>query len=116
MNYLLYPFAAIGALSIALFLVGFWLDFQEFDPTSGGYEPPYEGVTGDPIDWNTLDQTPTGLARRGRVVNTLVNGTTGMISFEVYGLEIPFRPMSERALVVHKPREAFIELGFDPQF
>jgi len=57
-----------------------------------------------------------GLARRGRVVNTLVNGTTGMISFEIYGVEIPFRPLSPRALAVQKPREAFIAMGFDPQF
>ena len=116
MNYVLYPLSGIGLLSIVLLLVGFWLDFQEFDPTRGGYEPPYEGVVGDPIDWFSADRTPTGLARRGRVVNTLVNGTTGMISFEIYGLEIPFRPLSDRALVVHRPREAFIELGFDPQF
>ena len=89
MNYVLYPLSGIGLLSIVLFLVGFWLDFREFDPTRGGYEPPYEGVVGEPIDWFSADRTPTGLARRGRVVNTLVNGTTGMISFEIYGLEIP---------------------------
>ncbi len=116
MNYILYPLAGLGALSVVLFIAGFWLDFRAFDETRGGYEPPYEGVTGDPIDWFAADRTPTGLARRGRVVNTLVNGTTGMISFEIYGVAIPFRQLSERAIVVHKPREAFIALGFDPQF
>ena len=116
MNYVLYPLSGIGLLSTALFLLGVWLDFQEFDPTRGVYEPPYEGVIGEPIDWFSADRTPTGLARRGRAVNTLVNGTTGMISFRDLRSEIPFRTLSERALVVHRPREAFIELGFDPQF
>jgi len=116
MNYLLYPFAALGALSIVLFVVGFWLDFSEFDQTRGGYEPPYEGVTGEPIDWYAADRTPVGLARRGRVVNTLVNATTALISFEIYGVEIPFRPLSPRALAVHNPRAAFVAMGVDPQF
>ena len=116
MNYILYPLAAVGGLAITLFVVGFWLDFQDFDRTSGGYEPPYEGVVGEPIDWFALDRTPTGLVKRGYVLNTLVDGTSGMISFEVYGLVIPFRIMSERALVVHKPREAFKALGFEPEF
>ncbi|MDJ1018360.1 MAG: hypothetical protein QNJ35_17760 [Paracoccaceae bacterium] len=116
MNYIIYTLAAIGGLAICLFVVGFWLDFRDFDRTSGGYEPPYEGVVGDPIDWFALDRTPTGLARRGYILNTLVDGTSGMISFEIYGIAIPFRPMSERALVVHKPREAFKALGFNPAF
>ena len=116
MNYALYPLAVVGAAATILFIVGFWLDFRDFDQTRGGYEPPFDGVEGDPVDWLSLDRTSTGVAKRGRVVNTLVNGTTGLISFEIYGLEIPFRPFSERALVVHRPREAFIALGFDPDF
>ena len=116
MNYIIYPLAVAGGISIALFVIGFWLDFQDFDRTRGGYEPPYEGVVGDPIDWFALDRTTTGLVKRGYVVNTLVDGTSGMISFEIYGIEVPFRELSERALVVHRPREAFKELGFDPAF
>ena len=116
MNYIIYLFATVGAVAIVFFVVGFWLDFQSFDQTRGGYEPPFQGVEGEPVDWLALDRTPTGVAKRGRVVNTLVDGTTGMISFEVYGVEFPFRPFSERALAVHKPREAFKALGFDPEF
>ena len=59
---------------------------------------------------------PTGLAKRGYVVNVLVDGTTGMISFEVFKQKIDFHPFSDRALVVHKPREAFIAMGFNPEF
>lgn len=116
MNYVLNPLATVGAVAMVLFAVGLWLDFQNFDQTRGGYEPPFQGVEGEPVNWFELDRTPTGVAKRGRVVNTLVDGTTGMISFEVYGVEVPFRPFSERALAVHKPREAFKALGFDPEF
>jgi len=116
MTYFLYFLASVGALAIGAFAVGLYLDVQGFDRTRGGYEAPYAGVTGTPVDWYALDRTPTGLAKRGYVVNVLVDGTTGMITFEIFGQAIDFRPFSERAKVVHKPREAFVALGFDPQF
>ena len=58
------------------------------DHTKGGYELPYVGVTGDPIDWDSMDLTSTGLVRRGYVLNFLVNGTTGMISLELFGIDL----------------------------
>ena len=116
MSYVLYPFAAIGFAAVALLAWGLWLDIGDFDTTRGGYTAPYDGVTGEPVDWLALDRTPTGLAKRGHVVNVLVDGTTGMISFELFGIVVPFRPFSERALVVHRPREAFVALGFEPEF
>lgn len=96
--------------------VGLYLDINDFDQTQGGYEPPYEGVTGKPVDWFAMDRTPTGLAKRGRVVNVLVDGRTGMISFQLLGLEVDFQTFLDRALVVHRPREAFIAMGFESEF
>lgn len=116
MSYILYPFAAFGFAGLVLLAVGIWLDISDFDTTRGGYEAPFEGVTGEPVDWFAMDRTTTGIAKRGYVINVLANGTTGMMTFEVFGWQIPFRPFSERALVVHKPREAFIAMGFNPTF
>lgn len=116
MTYIVYPFAVIGFAAVVLLTIGLWLDISDFDNTNGGYKAPYEGVTGEPVDWFAMDKTPTGIAKRGYVVNVLVDATTGMITFELFGWKIPFREFSERALVVHKPREAFIALGFDPEF
>lgn len=116
MSYVIYPFAIIGFVSVALLATGIWLDVRDFDNTQGGYEAPFEGVTGDPVDWFAMDRTETGIAKRGYVINVLVDGTTGLITFEFFGWNIPFRPFSERALVVHKPREAFIAMGFNPEF
>ncbi|WP_156323868.1 hypothetical protein [Bacillus sp. JCM 19034] len=45
-----------------------------------------------------------------------LNCTTGMISFELYNQNIDYRVVSERAIVVHKPREACMERGFSPEF
>ncbi len=109
-------FAVIGAAFLLTLLFGIYLDVKDFDKTKGGYEPPYSGVTGVPVDWDSMDLTPTGLAKRGHVINVLVNGTNGMISFEIFKQKIDWRVFSERALVVHKPREAFIRLGFHPEF
>lgn len=116
MSILIKVFAVIGALSMIVVAVGLALDIRSFDPTSGGYEPPYEDFVGEPIDWDRMDLTQTGVVKRGYVVNVHVNGTTGMISFEILKQMINFRPLSERALAIHEPREAFIRLGFDPEF
>ncbi len=116
MTYLLTLLAGIGVFLFALLAFGLYLDVSDFDQTKGGYEAPYEGVTGDPVDWYSMDRTPTGLAKRGHVMNVLVDGSTGMISFQIFKRKIDFRPFSERALIIHKPREAFIALGFSPEF
>jgi len=116
MKALIRGFAAIGFSLVLLISVGLYLDIKEMDHTEGGYEPPFTGVTGDPIDWDSMDISSTGLVRRGYVLNFLVNGTTGMISLEMFGIEFEARKLSERAIVVHKPKEAFIRRGFNPQF
>lgn len=116
MTYIVYPFATVGFAAVILLTTGLWLDISDFDKTSGGYEAHYEGVTGEPVDWFAMDRTATGIAKRGYVVNVLVDATTGMITFEIFGLKIPFRQFSGRALVVHKPHEAFTAMGFEPGF
>jgi hypothetical protein len=109
-------FAAIGLVLTTLLIIGIVQDASNFDRTRGGYEPPYVGYTGEPIDWATLDVTANGMAGRGRVINVLVDCTSGMMHFELFGLAIPFREFSPRALAVHKPREACLERGFSPDF
>jgi hypothetical protein len=91
-------------------------DFSQFDRTRGGYEAPYAGWTGEPIDWSIVDVSPTGFARRGRVLDVLVDCTAGMIEMDLIGFRIPFRGFSERAMIVHRPREACTAAGFVPQF
>lgn len=103
-------------LMVGLLTTSIVLDYQEFDPTKGGYEPPYDDFTGEPIDWSKADLTATGLAKRGRVVNVLINGTTGMISFQTFGQTFEWQKFSPRALAVHKPKQALIERGFTPEF
>jgi len=109
-------FSMIGISAVVFLSVALYLDIQEMDKTDGGYEPPYADVTGETINWHSMDLTATGLVRRGIVLNFIVNGTTGMISLEFLGLTLEARKLSERAIVVHKPREAFIARGFTPEF
>lgn len=109
-------FAAFGVVAAILLVAGFVQDVRSFDGTSGGYEPPYTDYTGEPIDWARLDVTTYGMAHRGHVVNVLIDCTSGMMSFEVFRIEVPFRAFSDRALAVHKPREACEARGFAPAF
>ncbi len=106
----------LGFILVTLVFTGLVFDIKNFDQTKGGYNYPYEGITGEPIDWEIMDLTSTGLAKRGYVVNVLVNGTSGMISFEVFKQTFDWRTFSGRALAVHKPREALIKRGFKPEF
>lgn len=115
-KYLIGTFAALGALAAVFLVAGLVQDVRSFDGTSGGYEPPYTDYTGEPIDWAMLDITSEGMAHRGHVVNVLINCTSGMMSFELFKVTVPFREFSNRALAVHKPREACAARGFEPAF
>ena len=88
MGIIIKSFAAVGLAFVLTIMLGIYLDVKDFGKTKGGYEPPYVGVTGESIDWSRLDITSTGLAKRGYVINVLVNGTTGMISFEIFKQKI----------------------------
>lgn len=116
MTILIKLFVILGLILSVLIITGLFLDITSFDRTKGGYTAPYEGFTGEPVDWDKLDITSTGLVKKGYIVNVLVHGTTGMISFEVFKQKFDWRTFSDRALVVHKPREALLKRGFKPSF
>lgn len=94
------------------------IDIAAIDPTSGGYEPPYTDYDGDPIDWDAdTDITDVGMVRRGYVLHTHTDCTTGMIRVEVFGLVgFDYRQLSDRALAVHDPHGACEARGFEPAF
>jgi hypothetical protein len=109
-------FAVIGAASVIFTIAGGAYDISNFDHTRGGYTAPYTGWTGTPINWNAGDVTPVGFSRPGIVINTNLNCDTGMISFTIWGININYRTLSQRALVVHKPIQACEAHGFHPHF
>ena len=105
-----------AVLLLALLTTGIVADFMSFERTDGGYEPPYENYTGEPMDWTTVEITRTGMHKDGYVLDVRVNCTSGMMHFDIFGIVIPFRKFSPRAIAVHKPREACLERGFTPEF
>lgn len=109
-------FLVIGIISFTFFVVGLLVDIRSFDETKGGYESPYENYTGQPINFSALDQTHEGILGRGYVIDFHMNCSTGMISVELFKQKINYRVVSERAIKVHKPREACLERGFVPLF
>ncbi|TVR69596.1 MAG: hypothetical protein EA415_14000 [Sphaerobacteraceae bacterium] len=108
--------ASTGTLAILLLGLGIFSDVRSFDPTRGGYDPPYTEYTGEPIDWSQTYQTSTGMYASGYVVSTHVDCRTGMITAEIFGLRFDYRELSDRAVAVHEPREACEERGFSPEF
>lgn len=109
-------FAALGFVLAVLLIGGLVADGLSFDRTSGGYEPPYTGYTGEPIDWEAGHVTNEGFFKDGYVLDLYVNCTTGMVSFEVFQQRWDWRKLSERALVVHRPAEACEQAAFSPRF
>ena len=109
-------FAVIGLAASAMLATGIALDIRAIDQTRGAYDPPYTNYTGEPIDWRRMDTTGSGMMYRGRVVDLLVDCRSGMMTFDVFGFEKPWRAFSARALVVHKPREECQARGFAPEF
>lgn len=92
-------------------------DIARIDQTSGGYEAPYTGVTGEPIDWLALEVTSTGFRDTGGIaLNSSLDCTTGQIRFHVGPFTFDYRKLSERAIVVHRPQDACREIGFEPEW
>ena len=71
---------------VSLLIAGLVADFLSFDRTKGGYEPPYTDYTGEPIDWATVETTPTGMRKSGYILDGFVDCTTGMMHFGLLGI------------------------------
>lgn len=69
-NALVYGFAAAGFALVELLATGVVIDVLSFDRTSGGYEPPYTGYTGEPIDWEAGYVSDEGFFKDGYGVDT----------------------------------------------
>jgi hypothetical protein len=106
----------VALVTVLLVATGAALDYRSFDRTRGGYEPPYEGWTGTPIDWGTTERTEHGFRQRGYVVSAHLDCTSGMLTFEVGPFSIDFRTVSARAIAVHQPQAACEAEGFAPRF
>jgi hypothetical protein len=107
---------AVGALVVVLG-AAVVRDVQGIDPTSGGYSPPYDEFTGEPIDWTSQRSTEQGFRDDGGLVlDTSLGCTTGMIRGHVGPLTFDYRTLSERAIAVHRPHVACVERGFEPEW
>jgi hypothetical protein len=106
-------FAVLGLLGSAYVVGAAVNDIGSFDRTRGGYEPPYTGFTGTPIQRDEIALEGELVVMRGRVIDSEMSCTTGAWSFNLLGFSIPYRTVSERALVVHQPQVFCRENGFD---
>jgi hypothetical protein len=107
-------FSAVGFFAILALVVGLVADIRSADSTKGGYEYPFEGWSGETIDFSAMYQTKDGLYKSGYVVDQFFNCNTGMISWKILGvIKGEFRQFSERAIVVQKPQDECKARGFN---
>lgn len=106
--------AVVGAITLVALSVGTVIGVRDADRTSGGYTYPYEGWTGAPTNYSSWYETDDGLFWPGPIVDQALDCTTGQLTLQVVGLAgIEFRPLSDRAKVVHQPQVACRDKGFD---
>jgi hypothetical protein len=92
-------------------------DTKRFDTTDGAYEYPYTGYTGAPFDFENFKLNEVGFRdTRGIILEFQIDCTTGLISGFFGPIPIKIKNLSERAIVVHKPQVACLEVGFAPQW
>ena len=116
-NILVYTFAGLGFVFSVLLVAGLVADYRNFDPTSGGYEPPYTGYTGTPIDFDAGYRTEDGIYGPGWVWSSDLDCTTGRVTFHFFNkLDVEWRKVSPRAIAIHKPQDACRRRGFEPEF
>ena len=108
--------AVFGVTVVELAIMDAVADYQGFDRRRGGYEPPFTGFTGEPSDRSEAYVTGRGFFDNNDVLGTHVDGTTGMITLDLFGLRFDDRTFSERALAAQKPREACTAASFAPRF
>jgi hypothetical protein len=107
-------FALTGLATVVSLLVAVVIGVQDADRTNGGYEYPYQGWTGTPIDYPSWYLSEKGLFLPGPIVDQDLNCTTGQLTLKVFGIiDIEFRPLSDRAKVIHQPQVACRDKGFD---
>lgn len=107
-------FFALLGLVLVVAIVGVGAnDILSTDRTSGGYEPPYTGYTGTPIQADEVALEGDTIVIRGNVVDSEISCRTGMWVFDILGVDIPYRPVSPRALTIHRPQEFCQAGGFD---
>lgn len=105
---------ALIGLALPAYLIGAAaLDIAGTDQTRGGYEAPYTDFTGTPIQADQVALQDDTLVIRGRVLDSEISCRTGMWVFDIVGFDIPYRTVSERALVIHRPQEVCRAAGFD---
>ena len=96
--------------------IGLVADIRGIDRTTGGYDYPFDGWSGETINFSTMLQTQEGLYKSGYVVDQFFNCSTGLITWEIFGiLKGEFRKFSERAIVIHKPQDECRARGFNPE-
>jgi hypothetical protein len=110
---LLISLAVVGIVFLSYLIGAAAIDITSTDQTRGGYEPPYTEFTGTPIQADQVALEGDQLIIRGRVLDSEISCRTGMWVFDIVGFDIPYRTVSERALVVHRPQEFCRAAGFD---
>ncbi len=108
-------FAILGIILFLGIIAGLVADIRSFDRTKGGYDYPYEGWSGEVLDFSAMYQTEEGLYKSGYVIDLFFNCRTGLITWKMFRLfKGEFRKASERAIVVHRPQDECKVRGFDP--
>lgn len=98
-------FSLIGVFSVVILVVVLWIDFSALDPSNGRYPNANGTVTsGAPISFESIDATAEGFAKRGYLLDLLLECRTGRLILELFKWRLDIGKMSEPDVRLHKPQ------------
>ena len=110
-------FSLIGLFTVVMLVVALWVDFSAMDPANGHY-PNANGTVsaGEPISFESIDATPEGFAKRGYLLDLLLQCRTGRLSLELFKWHFDIGKMPEPAVRLHNPQLVCKKRGFQILF
>ena len=110
-------FTLIGVVAVVLTCLAFWNDLEQMDPANGHY-PKGDGrvLRGEPVSYESIDATSEGFAKRGFLLDLLLECRTGRLKLELFKWRLTIGKMSEEDIQLHNPQAACKKLGLQTLF
>ncbi len=110
-------FSLVGLFAVVLMATAFWFDINQMDPGNGHYMKGGEAVlAGESISFESVEATPEGYAKRGFLLDLLLECRTGRLNLELFKWQFNLGKMSESEVQLHKPNIACKKRGLQTLF
>lgn len=110
-------FALMGVVLTGMLVLAIAWDLQQMDPDNGHYRKG-EGFAraGEAVSLEMLDATPEGFAKRGLLLDLLLECRSGALSLEFFRWRLDIGKISEARVQLHQPQKTCRKRGLQTLF